>query len=182
MASVQLQTLDRQGSSSAASTSISPSTDRRSTQTTETSLAGTSVVSPRPSLQQQQQQQPQQGPSQERRRLQTQPALEEARGAIQQWLTQATPEETHEALQQSPTEAQQEPQGNGYQTLLFLWSKIVERGGLIVAVLAFILGIGMIAPTVGQYATGVWSAAKDYQDWCKGERVGSFVYHYRGWS
>ncbi|KFY83986.1 hypothetical protein V500_09690 [Pseudogymnoascus sp. VKM F-4518 (FW-2643)] len=153
MASVQLQTLDQQGSSSAASSSISPSVDTRSRGVAETSLPKTSVYSPRPSLQQQQQQQQQQ-PSQERRRPQR----------------QATLEETDEATQQLPTQAQQGPQGNGDRTLSFPWSKFIKRITFIVTVLAFILGIGMIAPTVGQYATGVWSAAKDYQDWCKGEQ------------
>lgn len=155
MASIQLQTLSQQGSSSATSSPVSPSTDRRSTRAAETSLPRTSVYSPRPSLQQQQRQQ---GPSQERRRLQT----------------QATLEETPQTTQQLPAETQQEPQRTGTHPLLSLWSKIVKRLGPTVAVLALMLGIGMIAPTVGQYATGVWSAAKDYQDWCKGEQVSPF--------
>ncbi|KFZ17384.1 hypothetical protein V501_01750 [Pseudogymnoascus sp. VKM F-4519 (FW-2642)] len=173
MASVQLQTLDQQGSSSAASTSISPSIERRPTFTraTETSLPRTSAASPGPLLEQQQQQQQQS--SQEGRQLQTELALEEARRVIQQWFTQATSEETHGAPQQLQTEAQQgqqEIENGTHDTPPSLWSKIAERLGFIVAVLAFLLAIGMIAPTVGQYATGVWSAAKDYQDWCKGEQ------------
>ncbi|OBT56278.1 hypothetical protein VE04_02506 [Pseudogymnoascus sp. 24MN13] len=172
MASVQLQTLDQQGSSSAASTSISPSIERRPTFTraTETSLPRASAASPGPLLEQQQQQQQS---SQEGRQLQTELALEEARRMIQQWFTQATSEETHGTQQQLQTEAQQgqqEIENGTHDTPPSLWSKIAERLGFIVAVLAFLLAIGMIAPTVGQYATGVWSAAKDYQDWCKGEQ------------
>ncbi|OBT69557.1 hypothetical protein VE03_00821 [Pseudogymnoascus sp. 23342-1-I1] len=157
MASVQLQTLDQQGSSSATSSSISQRTDRRSSVVEKNSLPKTSVYSPR-SLPEQQQQQQQQEPSQERRRPQRQATLEETRQLTQELQTQP---------EQGP---EQGPQRNGNSTLLSLWSKIVKNGGFIVAVLAFILGIGMIAPTVGQYTTGVWSAAKDYQEWCKGEQ------------
>jgi hypothetical protein len=83
-------------------------------------------------------------------------------------------------IQQWFTQGQQEIENGTHDTPPSLWSKIAERLGFIVAVLAFLLAIGMIAPTVGQYATGVWSAAKDYQDWCKGEQVRAFVQHYRG--
>lgn len=72
---------------------------------------------------------------------------------------------------ESSTLVEQEPESNENDTPPSPWSQFGKKLSIIATVLAFVLGIGMVAPTVGQYATGVWSAAKDYRDWCKDEQV-----------
>jgi hypothetical protein len=43
------------------------------------------------------------------------------------------------------------------------------------AALVLLIGFFWFAPTICQHATEGWSSAQTYQDWCKDERVGSFI-------
>lgn len=185
MASIQLQNLNQHGSSLATSSSISPPTDTRSIGIAEISSPERPAYSRRHSapqyLPQQHSQQQQHQPLQELRRLQRQATTEETsqlqerqqRSSQEQRQPQSVatqvPQEiqTPQATQDLPAPVQQGLQRNRDQSLL---SKIIT-------VLAFILAIGMIYPTAGQYMTGVWSSAKDYQDWCRDEEVGCFIKH-----
>ena len=170
MPSIELETLNQQGFSSAASSSSAPPDDTRSAAVAEVSPSETPEYSPGPSLQRQQrQQQPQQRPSQERGRLRTQATAEETRQTVQQLLTQPQQEP------QTPILRSQRSSNGILRSPWSLWSTVVKERGFEVAIFTLILGIVMMAPTFGQYATGVWSSAKDYQDWCKEEQVGSFL-------
>lgn len=52
-----------------------------------------------------------------------------------------------------------------------VWKKCIKQRQAEIAVVALIIGILMISPSFGQYAQSLWSNAVTYQSWCKDEQV-----------
>jgi hypothetical protein len=160
MTSNQFQTVNQQGFSSGASSSGVQSEDARS------AAAGEDPLSKIPEnlrflarLRQEDekfQQQQQQQPPQEQVRLRIQPTREQTRQTVPQSQRRQAPQRDR----------------NGWLQLLKI---IFEDYFLENAALVLLIGIFWFAPTICQYATEWWSSAQTYQDWCKDERVGSFL-------
>jgi hypothetical protein len=72
------------------------------------------------------------------------------------------------ATAQSPPPPASENNDGFLQTL---WDAIVKERAVEVAIVALIVGIVVVGPTFGSWATGVWSDAKDYQAWCQSQQV-----------
>jgi hypothetical protein len=156
MSSRQFQTLNQQCPSSGASISGNPSQDTRS---------GTVGDDPLPEVPEnlrflarlrQEVQEFQQQPPQEQVRLRTQPSGQQTRQTVEQPQPQQAPQRDR----------------NGWVKLAKL---VFEDYFLENSALVLLIGIFWFAPTICQYATEWWSSAQTYQDWCKDERVGSFL-------
>jgi hypothetical protein len=160
MQSIPLQSLSRQGFSSAGSSSSAQPENSRSAAVGEVSPSGNPESSPGPSLRRQQgQQQLQHRTSQERGRIQA------------SVITQQTLQVVQQTPVAQPQQQQQAQQNNNDRSI---WSTIIKERGFEVAVFGLVITLVMMAPTFGQYATGVWSTAQTYQAWCKDEQVGFF--------
>jgi hypothetical protein len=160
MSSKQFQTSNQQGSSSGASSSGVPSKDTRSATAGEDPLSEIPenlrfLARLRQEVEEFQQQQQQQPPH-EQVRPQIQPTGEQTRQTVRQ-------PQRHQAPQR---------ERNDWLQLLKI---IFEDYFLENAALVLLVGIFWFAPTICQYATEWWSSAQTYQDWCKDERVGSFL-------
>jgi hypothetical protein len=114
MSSIQLRTLNRQGSTPAASGSNAAHGDSRSAVATEGSTSSMPVYSPEPSLQQQQRQQQPQRLSHEGRRLRIQ--------LIPQLLPQIV-QHVSTPTQQTPQQAVSNSQRNNKSRLGSFWKK-----------------------------------------------------------